>query len=309
MGIMDKVKHLNPKRSVPRTQNFRDSIRNTGILMVLPAVILFVYLRLVPSFHALYLSFTDYTMMKTPNWVGFENYINLFTDKEFFTAVNHTVIYMVFTVFISAALALIFAILLNKKIRLLGLFRTAYYIPQVASWVAISMIWIYIFNPTFGIANFYLSLLHLPKFGWLNDPNLVMPSIIMVSIWRNVGYDIVIYLAGLQGVPTSLYEAARVDGANSWQVFWKITWPLLLPTTMLIIILTSIFALQVFDLVYVLTYGGPGTLSTTIVFYIYQNAFQYYKMGYSSSIAFVLFIIIFIMSLVSLRISSKVEVD
>lgn len=309
MSLSERIQALTARRRKTRTLSSQDKIRRTGILMVLPAVILFGFLRLIPSLQAFYLSFTNYTIMKAPTWVGLDNYIRLFQDKEFFLAVYHTLQYMFGSVFISAGIALFMAILLNRQIRFIGLFRTAYYLPQVASWVAVSMIWIYILNPSFGVVNFFLSLLHIPKLGWLNDPNMALESIILVSIWRNVGYDIVIYLAGLQAIPTHLYEAARVDGANAWQVFQKITFPLLLPTTMLIIIVTSIFALQVFDQVYVLTGGGPANATTTVVFHIWQNAFQYFRMGYASAMAFALFALIFILSLFNLRLSSLVDVE
>jgi ABC-type sugar transport system permease subunit len=226
-------------------------------------------------------------------------------DNAFHHALLNSFYYTVGTIFPSAALALVIALLLDQKIRGLAFFRTAYYIPQIASWVAISMIWIYMFNPSFGVINYVLSFFGIPKLGWLNDTKLALPSIIIVGIWRNLGYNVVIYLAGLQGIPGYLYEAAVIDGANRWRQFWRITWPLLLPTTMFILIITGIFALQAFDQIFVLTQGGPADASVTVVFSIYRNAFQYLKMGYASAMAFVLFVIIFILSALSLRLSGQ----
>lgn len=280
-----------------------------GILFVLPALIVFVFLRGIPSIYALYLSFTDYSIsvIKETHWIGLANYFELAKNKEFLISLSHTAVYTAGTVFPSAAIAFGVALLLDKKIKFVGVFRTIFYIPQVASWVAISMIWIYIFNPSFGILNYVLSWIDLPKIGWLTDPNTAMLSIILVSVWRNVGYDIVIFLASLQSIPQTYYEAASVDGANKWQQFWNVTWPLMLPTTMFIVIITSIFALQAFDQIYVLTSGGPAEATTTAVFTIWRNAFNYNRMGYASAMAFVLFGLIFLFSLISLRVTRQLD--
>ncbi len=280
-----------------------------GILFVLPAVLIFIFLRGIPSIYAFYLSFTNYSIsfIQKTQWIGLSNYIELLTNREFLDSLYHTFIYTSGTVIPSAVIALIVALLLDRKLYFLGTFRTIFYIPQVASWVAISMIWIYIFNPSFGIANYVLSLINIPKIGWLANPNTALFSIILVSIWRNVGYDIVIFLAGLQSIPRELYEAAKVDGANKFQQFWNITWPLLLPTTTFIVIITSIFALQAFDQIYVLTNGGPADSTTTVVFTIWRNAFNYNRMGYASAIAFVLFMLIFFFSLISLKITKQID--
>jgi ABC-type sugar transport system permease subunit len=280
-----------------------------GILFILVPALLFVLLRVIPTIYAFVLSFTDYSIMRPPNWVGLSNYETLLSEQETRTAFVNSLYYMVGTVFPSAAIGLFFAILLNQKLKGISLFRTAYYIPQVASWVAISMIWVFLLNPSFGVLNYFLSMIGLPKYGWLSDPDLAMPAIIMVSVWRNIGYDTVIYLAGLQGIPAFLYEAARVDGASSWRQFRRITWPLLLPTTTFIIIMTGIFSLQAFDQIYVLTQGGPGNQTTTLVFHIWRNAFQYMRMGYASAIAFVLFMVIFCLSLISLKWSNQLDTD
>lgn len=289
--------------SVARTE------RRAGWLFMLPVVLLFLFIRIIPSLYALYLSFTEYSIIQAPEWIGLDNYLNLLQDDEFFFSLKNTLVYTAGTVIPSAALAFGFALLLDSKIRGLGFFRTLYYIPQVASWVAISMIWIYMFNPSFGLVNFLLTQLGIPKLGFFNDPGLAMPSIILVSIWRNLGYDIVIYLSGLQGIPSSYYEAAQVDGANSWEQFRYITWPLLKPTTVFIVIITGIFALQAFDQIYVLTAGGPADATITAVFTIWRQAFQYGRMGYASAMAFVLFIVIFVLSILSMRLSRQAEDD
>lgn len=276
-----------------------------GLAFVLPMVALFLVVRLVPALGALYLSFTEYSITDAPRWIGLANYVRLLDDDIFRRAVWNTVLYTVGTVLPATALALVFAMMLDQKIKGLAVFRTAYYIPVVASMVTVSMIWLYIFNAQFGVLNYALSLLNIPRQGWLDDPALALPSIILIGIWKNLGYNIVIYLAGLQGIPAHLYEAARVDGANAWRRFWSVTWPLLLPTTLLIWLMTGIFALQVFDQIFVLTAGGPADSTTSVVFEIYRNGFQYFKMGYASAMAFVLFAIILTASLLSLRLSAR----
>lgn len=286
---------------------YQDIEARWGLLFVLPVVAIFFVLRVIPTLGALYLSFTKYTLLKPPEWVGLENYVNLLHDEAFRSALLNSLYYTAGTVFPSAAIALVIALMLNQNIKGLTIFRTGYYIPQVASWVAISMIWIYMFNPSFGVINYVLSFFGIPKLGWLNDTRLAMPAVIIVGIWRNLGYDVVIYLAGLQGIPSYLYEAAAIDGASPWRQFWRITWPLLWPTTTFILIITGIFALQAFDQIFVLTRGGPADATATVVFDIYRNAFQYLKMGYASAMAFLLFVVIFVLSALSLRLSGQLS--
>lgn len=284
---------------------YQDTEAKWGLLFVLPVVIIFLVLRVIPALGAFYLSFTRYSILKPPEWIGLEHYLNLLSDTAFHQALFNSLYYMVGTIFPSAAIALVIALLLDQKMKGVAFYRTAYYIPQIASWVAISMIWIYMFNPSFGVINYILSFFGIPKLGWLNDVKLALPSIIIVGIWRNLGYNVVIYLAGLQGIPAYLYEAAVIDGASRWRQFWRITWPLLLPTTVFILIITGIFALQAFDQIFVLTQGGPADATVTVVFSIYRNAFHYLKMGYASAMAFVLFVVIFILSALSLRLSGQ----
>ncbi len=274
-----------------------------GLVFVVPVVGLFILFRVLPSLGALYLSFNDYNMVQAPRWVGLANYARLLDDDLFRTAFGNTLVYTVGTVVPSTLLALAIALMLDQRLKGLTLFRTAYYIPVVASMVSVSMIWIYILNPQFGVLNFALGLVGIPHQGWLDDPNLALPSIMLIGVWKNLGYNIVIYLAGLQGIPGELHEAGMVDGARAWYRFRRITWPLLLPTTIFIVLMTGISAFQAFDQILVLTAGGPANATTTVVFEVYRNAFQYLKMGYASAMALLLFVAIFTSSLLALRFS------
>jgi ABC-type sugar transport system permease subunit len=219
------------------------------------------------------------------------------------------------------ALALLLALLLNTGLRGITVYRTVYYLPVVTSLVAVSLVWMWIYDPNYGLLNHFLQLLSealslllgrdivIPPQTWLADPGLAMLAIIAMSIWRGLGYNMVIYLAGLQSIPDHLYEAAIIDGATPWQRFWSITWPLLKPTTAFILVISVIGASQVFAQVYVMTNGGPNNATTVIVHQVFQNAFSFMKMGYASAMAFVLFGLIFVMSLINLRLLRGGEVE
>lgn len=278
-----------------------------GIVLVAPAILLFIFLRLFPTFYAFYLSFSQFNMVSAPKWVGVANYTKMLTDSGFIVSLKNTLVYTFSNVLISAAIALGFALLLNQKSKGVGVFRSIYYIPQITSWIALSMIWTYLLNPPFGLINYLLNLVGVPKLAWLSSPDLAMPTIIMIAVWRNVGYDIVIYLAALQGIQPVLFEAAEIDGANSWQKFRFITWKMLLPTTTYILIMTGIFSLQAFDQIFQLTMGGPADATITVVLQIYRQAFQFGQMGYACAMAFVLFTTIFILSSISLRLSGQIS--
>ena len=278
---------------------------HAGIVFVGPAVILFVFIRLVPTIYAFSLSFTQFNMVRDPVWVGLGNYAKMMGDNEFFISLQNTLIYTFFNVTISAAFALGLAILLNRKVRFVGFFRAVYYIPQIASWIALSMIWTYLLNPPYGLVNYILSLFNINKAPWLSSPSMALPTLIMIAVWRNVGYDVVIYLAALQGIQPSLYEAAEIDGASKFQQFLRITWKLLIPTTSYIFIMTGIFSLQAFDQVFQLTAGGPADATITVVMQIYRQAFQFGQMGYACALAFVLFVVIFLLSGISLKVTGR----
>jgi multiple sugar transport system permease protein len=272
-----------------------------GYLFISPAMLIFFVFTLLPVAYALYLSFTNYDVFTRMDWIGTRNYTDVFEDELFWRALWNTATYTVWSIPLSMGIGLGLALLLNQKLKGLGVYRTVYYVPVVTSMVAVAMIWIQLFDPLYGVVSNGLEAVGLKGIDWLGDPNLAMPSIIAVSVWKVIGWNMLIYLAGLQGVPDYLKEAASIDGANRWQTFWRIILPLLQPTTFFIFVTSLIGAFQVFDQVYVMTGGGPANATTTLVHQIYNAAFKALAMGYAAAMSFVLFGIILVVSLFSMR--------
>jgi multiple sugar transport system permease protein len=261
----------------------------------------FFVFTLLPVAIALFLSFTNYDVFTRLDWIGAANYQDVFDDEFFWRALVNTTTYTVWTIPLSMAIGLGLALLLNQKLRGLGVYRTIYYVPVVTSMVAVAMIWIQLFDPLYGVISNALEGVGIKGINWLGDPNLAMPSVIVVSVWKVIGWNMLIYLAGLQGIPQYLKEAAAIDGASRWQSFFQITLPLLQPTTFFIFVTSLIGAFQVFDQVYVMTGGGPANATTTLVHQIYNAAFKALDMGYAAAMSFVLFAIILAVSLLSMR--------
>jgi multiple sugar transport system permease protein len=270
-------------------------------LFISPAMAIFFVFTLLPVGIALYLSFTDYDVFTRLNWIGIANYLDVFDDELFWQALWNTLAYTVWSIPLSMAIGLGLALLLNQKLRGLGLYRTVYYVPVVTSMVAVAMIWVQLFDPLYGVLSNVVEALGIKGIDWLGDPRLAMPSVIAVSVWKVIGWNMLIYLAGLQGIPEYLKEAAAIDGANRWQSLLRITLPLLQPTTFFIFVTSLIGAFQVFDVVYVMTGGGPANATTTLVHQIYNAAFKALDMGYAAAMSFVLFGMILVVSLLSLR--------
>lgn len=277
-----------------------------GYLFLLPNILGFLAFNVFPVLFAIGMSFTRWDLISKPAFVGLGNYQRLFLEDESFRiAVKNTLIFTGLSVPAVTIISLILANALNQKIRGTTFYRTAYFLPVVSSTVAVALVWAWFFNPDFGLANDILLKLGLPKFKWLASSATALPSIVMVSVWRGIGPSTVIFLAGLQGIPEELYDAGKIDGANSRQLFRYITLPMLSPTTFFVIVVSIIGSFQVFDLVYIMTGGGPGRASLVIVYYIYQNAFRWFRMGYAASVAFVLFIVIFVLTLIQIRLSGR----
>jgi multiple sugar transport system permease protein len=237
-----------------------------------------------------------------PTFIGLANYEFLFTAEDFWQAMWNTLYFSVGSIPTGMAIALFIAILLNRPLRGLAIYRTAFFLPTITSLVAVSVVWLWIYHPDVGLMNYALSLLGLPGARWLNEPRSAMPALIILGIWRGLGYNVIIYLAGLQNIPQHLYEAAKMDGANRWQLFRHVTWPLLTPTTFFILIIAVINSFQSFTQIHVMTQGGPLGTTTVIVYYLYQQAFQQFNMGYGSAIAVVLFAIILVLTLIQVKV-------
>ncbi|NMB01005.1 MAG: sugar ABC transporter permease [Firmicutes bacterium] len=297
-------------------------------LYLLPAFVILGLFSFYPVVKSIFMSFYDWHLLRdTQYFVGLENYQRLINDSTFRTAIVNTLRYAIGYVPFSIGLALIVAVLLNSKIRFRGTLRLAYFLPWVTSSVAISMVWRWIYNQHYGLLNMMLAglanavntVVEFVTFGhiseiwqfsnpnWLMDPKWTIINIVIISVWKSMGYNIVIFLAGLQNVPKELYEAAEVDGASPWQSFRKVTLPLISPTTFFISIISIIGALKLFTEVYVLYTGRPGPINSgmTIVYYVYRNAFERYRMGYASAAAYILFGIIFIFTLIQMAASKR----
>ena len=279
-------------------RSWRRGEEMTGYLFILPSALLIAAFLAFPVIYSLWLSLVSWDGMSPHiRFVGLGNYDLLIHSAEFWNSLTVTGYYTFAAVPLRMAAALAFAIFLNQKIRGLGIYRTLYFTPVVTSGIAVSIIWVWIYDPTWGIANWVLSLVGIPPLQWLSSPNEAMPGLILMSIWKNMGFDMVIYLAGLQGIPETYYEAARVDGAGPWSMFRHITWPLLAPTTFFILVTGIIGASQVFDQVFVMTNGGPLRSTEVLVFILYQHAFKFFEMGYASAIAWAIFLIVMVFTI------------
>ncbi|GJQ33657.1 MAG: sugar ABC transporter permease [Ignavibacteriaceae bacterium] len=273
-------------------------MRKAAYIFLAPALTAIFVFFFIPVISAFVISFTDFDIYAIGNYskfrfTGLDNYIKLFDNPLFWKALKNTFFFVVVSGPLSIAVSLGAAILLNSKlVKFKGVFRLVYFMPVVTTLVAVSIVWRFIYHPEFGLLNYGLSFIGIDKIDWLGDPNWAMPSIIILSIWKNFGYNMIIFIAGLQNIPEELYEAAHIEGANAWQRFTKITLPMLAPTTIFITIITMIGYFQLFAEPYIMTQGGPLDSTLSIVLYMYQEGFRWWNMGYSSSIAFVLFVII-----------------
>jgi len=273
---------------------------------LLPALAIIVTFHMLPILYSLVISvhsggMTDYFKKD----VGLSNYSYIITNKHFWYAMWNTVYYVVGSVPIQIFLSLFIAILLNQKIKNLEMYRVIYFLPVITSINAISIVWKYMYQKT-GIVNSVLGFLTgMPGPDWLMDTFWAMPAIIIMSVWKGLGYNVIIFLAGLQNVPPSLYDAAKIDGAGRWKTFWNVTWPLISPTTFFVMIMSTISSFQVFAQVYMMTGGGPQESTTVIIYYLYQLAYVEHKMGKASALAFILFIIIFGITYIQKRVTAN----
>ncbi len=279
---------------------------------LLPAATVLAVFHFYPIIYAFYVSLLRWNLIDPVHpYVGWDNYTRLAYDPKFLTALGNTAYYAVVSVAVALPLALLFAILLNRKLLGLSWYRTAFFIPHVTSLAAAAMVWHWLYHPDqFGLLNYLIGKLGLPPQQWLLSPSQAMPAMIVVAIWGSLGRDIVILLAGLQNIAPDYYEAAQIDGAGSWQSFRHITLPLLSPTTYFILVISMIGALKVFALPLFLTGGGPLDRTFTIVYSIYQEGFRYFRMGNAAAQAYALFALIFLITMLQRRIlAGRVHYD
>lgn len=274
-----------------------------AMLFLLPTFIGFLVFTVAPVIMSLIYSFMKYDGVTVMKYIGLKNYTKLLTNKEFLQSLWHTIYFAFGTVPVGCFLALLVAVVLNQKIRLKMFYRACFFIPSIVSMVAISVVFQQMFNKDFGVINQILQFFRLPPQGWFASKQWAMPCVIFVTIWKNIGVTVVIFLAGLTGVDPQLYEAAEIDGASAITKFFRITLPMLRATLAFVLINNTIGAFQEFDQIYMLTSGGPAKSTQTISYLIYTNAFENWKMGYASAAAYLMFLMILIFSLLQLRIT------
>lgn len=278
-----------------------------GYLWISPWVIGFLVFSLGPIIASAYLSLTEYKIGGTPTWVGIANYREAFlVDKQFWPSLGRTVYYSVATVALGVSLSLVAALLLNQNIKGRAFYRALYYLPSLTPVVALAILWRWLLQPKVGLVNTLLSQVGIAGPGWLTDRNWAIPALILVALWASIGGGrMIIFLAGLQGVPKELYESAELDGANSVQRFFNITLPLISPVILFNLILGVIGSFSVFSVAYIATEGGPNYATWFYMLHLYYNAFSYFQMGYASALAWIFFVIIFILSFLQIKLSNR----
>lgn len=276
----------------------------TAFVFLLPTFVILGTFLIFPMIASLYYSLTEYNVVQPPKFIGLDNFRRLADDPIFITAFKNTIIYSVGVIPGVAIVGLILALLVNQVILGINFFRLAYYVPFITSIVVVGITWKWLYQED-GPINYFLSLFGISAIAFLSDPATALYSVMFVTVWHAAGYYMVLYLAGLQAIPVDLEEAAMIDGATRLQRLWHITLPLLKPTVTLVIIIASIGAMKVFGEIYIMTQGGPADTTNTVVFYVYVQAFKFLQMGYASAMAVILFIMLLLLSIVSIRFSER----
>ena len=299
MGIQEV-----PATKVKKRRSLLWSEARDGYLFILPWVFGFIIFTAGPMLASLYISFTRWEIVTPSVWVGGAQYVKLFNDDRFWLSLYNTSYYVFVGVPLHLFFALLAALAVNMNLRGIHFFRTAYYVPSLTPVVANSILWVWIFHPDWGLANAFLEWIGLEGLYWLQDPRLAKPALIIMSFW-SIGGQMVILLAGLKGIPMELYEAAAIDGANWWSRFWRVTLPLLTPALFFNLIIAIIGAFQVFTQAYIMTEGGPNYSTLFYLLYLFRAAFENFRMGYASAMAWVLFIIVLTFTALQFMLSDR----
>ncbi len=282
-------------------QNIFNNERFAGWVFILPALLGTLIFIVIPVICSFGLSFTKWDLLNPIRFVGLDNYKEIFSETLFFKIFWNTVVFAISTSVLGVIIPLILACILNSKIRGSEFYKTAYFLPFITPMIVIGVVWEWIFDPNIGLLN---HILHL-HINWLYDTHFAMPALIIVSVWKLIGYNMVIFLSSLSGISQSMFEAAKIDGATPFQTFKNVTIPLLSPSIFFVVIITAISSFQVFDLIYLMTQGGPLDSTNVLVYAIYKNAFEYFNVGKASAIAYVLFFIILVLTLVQWSLRKK----
>ena len=283
-------------------EKFTNNQNFAAWIFILPAILGTFIFIIIPVICSFGLSFTDWDLLNPIKFVGIENYKLLFKDGLFYKILTNTVVFALATSILGVIIPLILASILNSKIRGSEFFKTAYFLPFITPMVVIGIIWAWIFDPNIGLLN---QVLHI-NINWLYDSKFALPALIIVSVWKLIGYNMIIFLSSLSSISNSMFEAAKIDGANAFQTFKNVTIPLLSPTIFFVIIITAISSFQVFDLIYLMTQGGPFDSTNVLVYAIYKNAFEYFNVGKASAIAYILFAIILVLTLIQWSMRKKI---
>lgn len=273
-----------------------------GWIFILPAILGILIFIVIPIFCSLGLSFTKWDLLNPIRFVGLENYKFIFKEPLFYKILINTVVFAISVSVFGVIIPLILASIINSKIRGSEFFKGAYFLPFITPMVVIGIVWAWIFDPNIG---FLSQILHI-HINWLYDSKFALPALIIVNIWKLIGYNMIIFLSGFSSISQSLFESAKIDGANQYQTFKNITIPLLSPTIFFVVIITAISSFQVFDLIYLMTEGGPFDSTNVLVYAIYKNAFEYFNVGKASAIAYVLFAIILVLTLIQWHLRKKI---
>lgn len=272
-----------------------------GGVFVLPSLALFVAFLAAPLLYSLYISFNEWSMMRDPVWLGLDNYRRLLDDDIFLRSLRNSITFTILFVPAVTILSLFAAVLLNQPIGGKSLFKALVFIPVITPSIIVGVVWTYIYQPDLGLLNWFLSELHLPTKLWLGDSQTALPALVAVTLWQRFGWFMILFLAGLQDIPVELREAAALDGASPRQSFFHVTLPLLRPTIVLVTVLGAISAFQVFDLIFVMTEGGPAYATQTLSYYIYTKAFRNFDMGYAAAMSYSLFAILVVLTMIQMR--------
>lgn len=273
----------------------------SATLFLFPALAGSLVFIVIPIFFSFYLSFAKWDLLSPIEFVGFKNYIELFSSQNFYYILGNTIVFALATTIFGVTIPLVLACILNAKLKFSEFFKTVYFLPFITPMVVLAIVWAWIFDPNMGLMNFILH----THINWLYDTRWAMIAVIIVSVWKLIGYNMVIFLAGLTAINSSLYEAAKIDGAGEFRIFTQITIPQLSPTIFFVIVITTISSFQVFDLIYLMTQGGPLDSTNVLVYWLYQSAFEYFDIGQASAIAYVLFVIIFVLTIIQWKIKGK----
>ena len=282
-------------------KNILNNEKYAGLIFILPAMLGILIFIIIPIICSFGLSFTKWDLLNPIQFVGLSNYKEIFSEQLFYKILLNTVVFAVSTSVFGVIIPLILASILNTKIRGSEFYKTAYFLPFITPMIVIGIVWEWIFDPNIGMLN---HILHL-HINWLYDTHFALPALVIISVWKLIGYNMVIFLSALSGISQSLFEAAKIDGATPFQTFKNVTVPMLSPTIFFVVIITAISSFQVFDLIYLMTEGGPLDSTNVLVYAIYKNAFEYFNVGKASAIAYVLFTIILVLTLVQWNLRKK----